>query len=226
MYFSPEIHKLIVRFSKKCHAELLHRIFSLRGISNLRQENTLVSQHLADPTHLSMCFSPSSLAADTGKDINPVSEGAAAFENGRQSRNTNKVSTDIVTSAIPNTVRAPNAQTFSCSNGANLLHAVFPPRAQNTCIVRSPPTNKKPQALLMSSWSLDFRFERGEVGLFDGWTSVYTNYCNFDFEHYLKALIFWRQPSHLIKHIQGRQNTHVLLFHCLSWAYRWGRWKH
>lgn len=152
MQFPSKIYKHIVRFSKKYHAEFLHRIFSLRGISNIRQENTLVSQHLANLAHMDTCFSPSPSPADTGKDINPVSEGAAAFENRKQTKNTNKESTCVATSAIPCTVQVPNAQTFSCSNRANLLYAVFPARAQNTCIVRSPPhPQTKTQALLMSS---------------------------------------------------------------------------
>lgn len=116
----------------------MHRIFSLREISNIRQENTAASQHLANVTHMNTCFSPSSLAADTGKDIDPVSERAAAFQNSKQMRNTNKRRTCVVTRAIPDTVQAPNAKTFSCSNRANLLHAVFPPHAQITCIVGSP----------------------------------------------------------------------------------------
>lgn len=115
----------------------MHRIFSLRGISNISQENTLVSQHLANLTHMNTCFS-SSLAADICKDINPVSGGADAFENQRKTRNTNKGSACVVTSANSDTDQAPNAQNFFCSNRANLLYAVFPPRAQNTCIVRSP----------------------------------------------------------------------------------------
>lgn len=148
----PKIYKLIVQFSKKCHGEFLHRIFSLRGISNTRQENALVSQHLANLTHMNTCFSPSPSAADTGKDINPVSEGAAAFENRKEMRNTNKGSICVVTSTIPGRVQVPNAQPFSCSNRANLLDAVFPPSAQNTCIVRSPHhPQMKIQALLMSS---------------------------------------------------------------------------
>lgn len=76
------------------------------------------------------------------------------------------------------------------------------------------PHKQKARALLMSSWSLDFRFKEVKgCFFFDEWTYMYINYCNFNFEHYLKVLIFWRQPSHLIKPIQGRQNTHVLPFH-------------
>lgn len=47
------------------------------------------------------------------------------------------------------------------------------------------------QELLMSSLSLDFcsrnrSFKGGEGGLSDGWTCLYTNYCNFDFKEIWK----------------------------------------
>lgn len=76
--FPPEIYKLIVQFSEKCHAKMLHWILSLRGISNLWQENTLVSKHLVYLTQVSMWSSP--LAADVRQHQFGIRRGSCLSE--------------------------------------------------------------------------------------------------------------------------------------------------